>query len=143
MKKFMVVAAAMLALDFTAAVAQPASKRPLSVTIQRPSSRDDAKREPVGVRHEVSGAVSDKSARVWLVVHPQETSDCWIQNPILANADGTWRLLAQFGENDPAHSGKPFEIRAFANPKSALRPGKTTCWPEAEAHSDPVYVIRK
>jgi hypothetical protein len=71
---------------------------------------------------------------VWLVVQPIETGDCWVQNPILVNNDG---------EDRADHKGKRYEIRAFANPKATTGPGRVTCWPEAEAWSDGVQLVRQ
>jgi len=138
MKTASVLALGLILIITCTAMSQPGGKQTLSIKIQKP-----AQKELVGVKHEVAGTVSDRSAKVWLVVRPRETADCWIQNPILVNNDGSWRLLSQFGEEKPEHSGKPYEIRALANPKTTMRPGKTICWPEAEVYSDPVYVVRK
>ena len=120
------------------ATAQPVGKLTLSIKIQTPTQK-----ELVEVMHKVAGTVSERSAKVWLVVQPRETTDCWIQKPILVNSDGSWQLMAQFGEEKSEHSGKSYEIRALANPKSTMRIGKTSCWPEAAVYSDPVYVVRK
>lgn len=110
----------------------------LSITIEKPSQK-----QTVGVRQDVAGKVSDNSATVWVVVQPRETADCWVQTPIAVNSDGSWQVMAQFGENIPSHSGKQYEVRALANPRTPLRVGRTGCWPEAEARSDPVYVVRQ
>jgi len=110
----------------------------LSLAIETPDHNDR-----VNVRHEIAGIVSSGGARVFVIIQPRETSDCWVQNPILVNSDRTWRVFAQFGEQTSGHSGKAYEVRALANPKGSLRPGRTSCWPEAEAYSDPIYVVRK
>jgi hypothetical protein len=52
-------------------------------------------------------------------------------------------VLAQFGEDRADHKGKRYEIRAFANPKATVAPGRVTCWPEAEAWSDGVQLVRQ
>jgi hypothetical protein len=41
--------------------------------------------------------LSDRTARVWLVVQPIETGGCWVQNPILVNDDGTWPIVSRHG----------------------------------------------
>jgi hypothetical protein len=95
------------------------------------------------VHHKISGTVSDKNANVRVVIHPIETPDCWAQMPAVVGDDGTWSVVAQFGENDPSHSGKGYEVRAFANPRANLSPGPTPCWPQAAANSDALYVTRR
>ena len=129
------LAAALLA---TIVQAAPVQRARVSITIEMP--RQNVK---VHVHHDVSGKVSDRAAKVWVVVQPRENADCWVQNPIVVNGDGTWRVSAQFGEERPEHKGKAYEIRALANPKGSVGVGKTSCWPEAEVISDPVYVVRE
>jgi len=119
------------------AQAQIQTKQSFSITIERP-----AQKAAVAVREDVAGKTSARS-RVWLVIQPRETSDCWIQNPAIPTSDGSWRIPAQFGEEGSQHRGKAYEIRALVNPKNPLAPGKVNCWPEADAYSDPVHVTRK
>jgi hypothetical protein len=138
MKHIGTVGLALLIIGICVATAQNRGNQSLSLTIEKPSQN-----ESVGVRHEISGTVSTRSARVWVIIQPREIGDCWVQTPIIVNSDQSWRLLAQFGEDTPEHWKKSYEVRALANPKGDLRPGKTSCWPEAEAYSDPLYVIRK
>ena len=116
----------------------PVQRARVSITIEAPRQN-----ERVRVHQDVSGKVSDRSVRVWVVVQPRETADCWVQNPIVVNSDGRWRVSAQFGEERPDHKGKAYEIRALADPKGRVGVGKTSCWPEAEVISDPVYVVRE
>jgi hypothetical protein len=94
-------------------------------------------------RQEVSGKVSDPNADVWVVVHPMETSDFWIQPHVTVREDGSWKVIAYFGNADPAHKGKRFEVRAFANPSDKLTEGKSNSWPVAEAKSNVLEVNRR
>jgi hypothetical protein len=121
-----------------AVATQPPSKQARSATIQEPSQN-----EAVAVRHEVVGKVPEKGTTVWVIVHPRMTPDCWVQSPSISNSDGSWRVMAQFGENRPEHSGQHYEIRALTDPKGKLTVGKTACWPDAGSYSDSVYVVRK
>jgi hypothetical protein len=97
----------------------------------------------VDVHDNISGTVSDKKASVWIVIQPLETMGCWIQKRILVDTNGTWIASVQFGESTPEHSGKRYEVRAFANPHSNLSPGPTACWPKADAQSAALYVRRR
>lgn len=115
----------------------PASAADLKITITDPA--DGSK---VIQREYVKGTVSDPHADVWVVIHPVETSDFWIQPPVTVKNNGTWKVKAYFGRAG-MDVGKEFEIRAFANPVSALQEGKSSNWPSSEARSDVVDVIRK
>jgi hypothetical protein len=97
----------------------------------------------VEYRHEVNGTVSDPNADVWVVIRPVETSDFWVAPPVTVKEDGSWKVKAYFGEDKPEHSGKPFEVRAFANPVGNISEGKTTQWPRAAAKSNVANVVRK
>lgn len=112
------------------------SELKIAITEPRNNSRVD-------IYDRISGTVSDKNAEVWIVLHPTQTPDCWVQTPVLVNSNGTWTASVQFGEQGPSQIGKPYEIRAFANPRSRLSPGRTTCWPKAVANSDALYVNRR
>ena len=98
----------------------------------------------VDVHDRISGTVSNQEAHVWAVIRPVQTQDCWVQMPILVNSSGSWTVAVQFGEFESNHSGKPYEVRVFANPHQILMPGRTTtCWPEADAFSNALYVTRR
>ncbi len=90
----------------------------------------------------VKGTVSDLRVEILVVIHPNETSDFWIQPPVTVKNNGTWKVKAYFGRTG-MDSGKEFEIRAFANPVSSLPEGKSSSWPESEARSNVVNVMRK
>lgn len=97
----------------------------------------------VAHREQVSGTVSDSSTAVWLVIHPLNTSDFFIQPPIMVRNDGTWKVMPYFGRSPSQDSGAQFEVRAFAKPATALKEGVATSWPESAARSNVVEVSRK
>ncbi len=109
----------------------------LIVSISSP--RDGA---GVDYRQEVSGKVSDPNADVWLVIHPVETSDFWVQPPVTVKENGSWKVVVYFGEAG-RHVGKKFEVRAFANPVVAISEGKSAQWPKAATRSKVIEVIRR
>ncbi len=90
----------------------------------------------------VTGTVEDPGARVWVVVHPTEQGDYWVQQPASPRDDKTWRVQIYVGEpNTPG--GTHFEIRAVVNPKAQLAEGKVLDrWPEAQWASQVVEVVR-
>jgi hypothetical protein len=110
----------------------------LSVSITAPPNNSE-----VNVHDFIIGKVSDKDSRIWLVIQPLETMACWVQKPVIVDDDGTWKASVQFGDYTVQHSGKPYEVRALANPRSTLTPGPTECWPQAEAASAGLYVKRR
>ena len=122
---------------FTILFAVTASAEDLKITITDPTEGSK-----VVHREYVKGTVSDSHADVWVVIHPVETSDFWIQPPVTVKNNGTWKVKAYFGRAGK-DIGKEFEIRAFANPVSALQEGKSSNWPSSEARSDVIDVIRK
>ena len=102
--------------------------------------------QKVNMRTKVVGTVKDSDAVVWVVIHPLETSDYWVQPKVSkdTNATGefTWKVMAYFG--DETSAGKEFEIKAVGNPEADLAEGDVLSdWPEAEYSSELVDVTRK
>lgn len=98
--------------------------------------------QTVAIRQLVRGRAASGIRQIWLVVHPLETDDCWAQGPTIVNSDGTWQIMAQFGEAGSEHAGKPYEVRALANPRRTAAPGRVQCGLDAELYSDPINVVR-
>lgn len=131
------MAATCLALSLPSeAFAQPTALR---ITTPTPN-------QSVAVRTPVLGEAPPGTKQVWLIVHPLETNDCWAQGPSIVNADGTWRIIGQFGEAGNQDEKKPFEIRAIANPNlpadKPLAVGPANCGLDAQLYSEPVDVTR-
>ena len=101
--------------------------------------------QAVDIRELVSGE-APIGVKVWLIVHPLEIDDCWAQGPSAVSSGGTWRIMGQFGEAGQ-HSGKPYEIRAIANPHVApeapLKAGLVSCGIEGDLNSDSVDLVRR
>lgn len=110
----------------------------LKVLIHKPANGST-----VDHRQEISGKVSDPNADIWVVIHPMETSDFWIQPRITVREDGSWKVIAYFGNAGPMHKGQHYEVRAFANPSVKLAEGKTQQWPGAAAKSNVLEVVRR
>ncbi len=99
---------------------------------------------PVGQRPIVKGTVSDPNASVWVVVHPLEVSDYWVQPRITVRDSGSWKVQIHIGRPGSVDVGKLFEVRAVANPEVELREAKVLGgWPRAAAISNVIEVIRK
>jgi hypothetical protein len=97
----------------------------------------------VSQRPVIEGKVGDPSATVWVVVHPMEASDYWVQPPVTVRRDGSWKVQIHVGRPGGLDVGKTFEIRAVAFPDDDLREGKVLPnWPKARATSDVIEVTR-
>jgi hypothetical protein len=128
----------------SSSAASPASK----ATAARSASplRITAPEEGAAVpeRPFVKGRIKSLHAKVWVVVHPMEVSDYWVQQPVTVGEDGAWEVQIHVGQPGPDDVGKRFEIRALANPKSTLRQGDTLGgWPDARWYSQVVRVTRE
>lgn len=92
----------------------------------------------------VEGKSSSPDAEVWVIVHPTEVSNYWIQPRVTVRGNGQWTVQVYVGRPGDIDMTKKFELLAVANPKEHLREGEVLAsWPEAEAHSDAIVVIRK
>lgn len=92
----------------------------------------------------IKGTVTESSTKVWIIVHPMEVSDYWVQPNVTVREGGTWKVIIYIGRPGTIDVGKQFEIMAVANPKVSLFEGKVLNeWPEAQAKSQVIEVIRK
>lgn len=92
----------------------------------------------------VEGTVTDPNAKVWVVVHPMEVSDYWVQPSVTVKGNGTWKVMIYIGRPGTIDVGKQFEIMAVANPKARLKEGDVLReWPEAQRKSQVIEVTRK
>ncbi len=100
-------------------------------------------RATVAPRHFVEGMISDSNAQVWVIIRPMETADYWVQPNVTVREGGKWKVLCYFGEPGK-HSGKPYEVMAFGNPKEKLKEGQLLSnWPQAQSKSQVVEVVRE
>ena len=110
----------------------------LEINISMPTNRSAVVERPF-----VSGTVTDPKAPVWVVVHPMEAGEYWVQPAVSVQRDGSWSVQIYIGQPGSADVGKRFEIRAVAKPKARLHGGSVRSgWPPAEAISDVVEVER-
>lgn len=97
----------------------------------------------VAQRSFVEGIVSDSNAQVWVVIHPVEGGDYWVQPNVTVREGGKWKVLCYFGESAQQYSGKHYEVTAITNPKEKLRDGQLyPNWPESESRSQVIEVTR-
>lgn len=101
-------------------------------------------RATVSERSFVEGRIADRSARVWVVVHPMETSDYWVQPPVSVREDGSWKVKVYIGRPGMVDVGQHFEITVCGNPRNIyLAEGMVlSWWPEAEWQSSVIEVVR-
>ncbi len=99
----------------------------------------------VSWRATIEGKVVDSdNDEVWVVIHPTEVSQYWVQPRPSVKKDGSWRVVVYFGESGSRYSGMRFEVRAIANPKRRLKDGdRFSFWPEAAERSQVIEVIRR
>ncbi|TET22124.1 MAG: hypothetical protein E3J71_06975 [Candidatus Stahlbacteria bacterium] len=92
----------------------------------------------------VKGTVSDPDAEVWVIVHPMEVSDYWVQPSVSVKDDGTWKVCIFTEMSGAIEAGKQFEIMAVANPQMRLSEIKIIKrWPDARCKSQVIEVITK
>jgi hypothetical protein len=85
-------------------------------------------------------AIGARDRLVWIVVHPLETPEYWVQQPATVDGEtGRWATLVHFGDRG-SHDGKSYEIQAFVSLRQQLKVGQVlTHWPEARSTSNVVY----
>lgn len=115
------------------------SEKGQPIHITAPGDNEQVVERPI-----IEGTVSDTSAKVWVIVHPIEVSDYWVQPPVTMREGGTWKVQIHIGRPGTVDVGKHFEIVAVANPKNGLKEGdKLKGWPEAKWKSQVIEVARK
>jgi hypothetical protein len=91
----------------------------------------------------VEGTVSDPNASVWVVIHPMEVSDFYVQPRTSMRAAGRWTVQHYVGQTGGRDAGKHFEIRAVVDPNQRLREGmKLPDWPRVKTQSPIIEVVR-
>jgi hypothetical protein len=124
----------LLGLTMSSACAQQ-----LSLWVNSPTERAQVSEQTV-----VEGTVSDPKAKVWVFVHQVGMSDYWPQPGVSVQANGTWKGTIYIGRPGQSDVGKQYEIMAVANPKANLKHDSVLKgWPEAQARSPVIEVIRK
>lgn len=109
-----------------------------SVYIKTPPNNSKVPERPF-----VEGTVVD-SSNVWVIVHPMETSDYWVQPKVSIKKDGMWKVNVYIGRTGTIDVEKHFEIMAVADPQSKLQEGDVLSdWPDAELKSQIIEVIRR
>lgn len=113
---------------------------------QRPEVRIETPKQGavVDARQPVTGIVGDKSAQVWVIIHPRATPDYWVQPEVAVDREtGTWRTLGCFGE-EGQHHGARYDMAAVVNPSFQLRGGMVLSgWPRCQAMSPVILVTRQ
>jgi hypothetical protein len=92
----------------------------------------------------MQGTVTGKgTSEIWVVIHPMETSEYWVQPRLSVREGGNWSVQVYIGEAGKKDVGKQFEIRAVGNPEEPLKEGQTlTDWPKAKIKSQVIIVER-
>jgi len=91
-----------------------------------------------------TGTVGTPTAQVWVIVHPMEVADYWVQSPVTVKEDGSWKVILNIGRPGKVDVGKRFEIMAIAEPRTSLSTGQVLPgWPSARARSSVIEVQRQ
>lgn len=114
-------------------------KPQVPIIITSPNNNESVSQRPL-----IQGSVSNSSYEVWVIVHPMEVADYWVQPRLTVRDNGIWKTSIYIGREGNIDVGKHFEIMAIANPKDKLEEGmKLSYWPDAEKKSEIVDLIRK
>ena len=128
-----------LVVAFLVASLSVLSAQQLKLRITAPEDKAAVSERPIA-----EGTVANPSAKVWVIVHPMEVADYWVQQAVTVNTDGTWEVQIDIGRPGTVDVGKRFEIVAVANPKARFRKGDVLGgWPLAQWKSQVVRVTRK
>lgn len=110
-----------------------------TLEIIEPNDQSSVVQRPV-----VEGKLMKSNLDVWIIVHPLEVSDYWVQPKANVKADSTWKTIIHIGRPGSVDFGKLFEIKAFAGVKSELHEGQVlNDWPKAKYSSQLIEVTRK
>jgi hypothetical protein len=110
-----------------------------SIEISQPKNKD-----LVGYRVIVEGKLPVPCNSVWVVVHPLNLSDYWVQPKPSIHEDSTYKTSIYIGSKGHENDGETFEIRVFGEPKNPLQEGKVlNDWPKAKYGSKLIEVTRK
>ncbi|OGW75357.1 MAG: hypothetical protein A2Z72_06960 [Omnitrophica bacterium RBG_13_46_9] len=116
-----------------------ASGQEVNLRITAPLDKSQVPERPF-----IEGTVTDPNAKVWVIVHPMEVSDYWVQPAINVKEDGTWKVMIYIGRPGTIDIDKQFEIMAVANPEVRLSEGNVLgAWPEAQWKSQLIEVTRR
>jgi hypothetical protein len=109
------------------------------VTIVAP--RNDGR---VSQHAKVRGTIVGRDKQIWVIVRPRETNEYWVQERAQSSGGRAWRVTALFGRSGAEDRDKRFQVMAVVNPKETLSEGTVLgAWPEAEARSEVIEVIRE
>lgn len=133
--------------EFSSRDKEPATAEP-SATLGLPSDQlriltlQDG--DKVEWRQAVTGVIAEGANDLWVVVHPLETTEYWVQPKINVRAGGKWRVRVYLGRPGDIDVGKDFEVMAVAGSKQRLAEGmRLGDWPEARWRSEVVAVVRR
>lgn len=110
-----------------------------AVNITAPKANEQVIERPL-----IEGTADPKAKEVWVIVHPMEVADYWVQPRVTLEATGKWAVQGHLGRPGSTDNGKLYELMAIANPSAKLNEGdRLKNWPEAAMKSQIVRVTRK
>lgn len=113
-------------------------ERNACISITEPKDNSSVPECPIA-----EGVVDDANAGVWVIVHPMQVSDYWVQPRPTVKNNGKWKTMIHIGRPGSVDLGKKFEIMAIADPEEELYEGKILkYWPKARCRSEVIEVTR-
>jgi len=83
-------------------------------------------------------------AKIWVVVHPVETGDYWVQPEVVKVGANAWKVEAYFGRLGTIDAHKKFEIMAIGDPRTNIKEGDVfKSWPKGRWQSRVIGVVRR
>ena len=103
-----------------------------------------ANRSKVPNRATVSVRSPADVVKVWVVVHPVETGDYWVQPEVMKTGPNTWKVEAYFGRPGTIDGNRKYEIIAVGDPDKGLKEGDVfKAWPNGWWQSQVIGVVRR
>ena len=82
--------------------------------------------------------------KIWVVIHPVETGDYWVQPEVMKTEAKAWKVEAYFGRVGTIDADKKFEIMAIGDPRINLKKGDVfKSWPKGRWQSQVIGVVRR
>ena len=111
------------------------------IEIRITSHHDNAK---VDRPAKIEGTVTNPKAKVYIIVHPVDVPEYWVQPRALVNEDGKWTSMVYLGRSTDNNPDKQYELMAIANPEKSMKVGSVLKeWPGSKWRSQIIHVKRR
>jgi hypothetical protein len=105
------------------------------------SHQDNAK---VDRPAKIEGTVTNPNAKVYIIVHPVDVPEYWVQPRASVNQDGKWTSMVYLGRSTDNNPDKQYELMAIAGPEKSMKAGSVLKeWPGSKWRSQIIHVKRR